>query len=106
MKQKIAYIDSELKINFCKKTVGQNIFIRTVGQNIFKLTPPQLIKRNLFRIMYQKIKSPMYITFMPSETESEAAAGTWETHIFQFILSHGSLGHPLELLGRLKNFIP
>ena len=48
----------------------------------------------------------MNITFMPSETESEAAPGTWETYIFQFILSHGSLGHPLELLGRLKNFIP
>ena len=45
-------------------------------------------------------------TFMPSETESEAAPGTWETHIFQFILSHDSLGHPLELLQRLKNFIP
>lgn len=47
----------------------------------------------------------MKITFMQSGTKSEAAAGTWETHIFQFILYHGSLGNPLELLKRLKNFL-
>ena len=49
----------------------------------------------------------MKITFMPSGTKSEATAGTWETHVFQFILPYGSLGNPLELLRRLKkNFIP
>ena len=82
------------------------IFLYGLLGRIFLNSPLQLIKRNLFRIMYQKIRIPMNITFMPSETESEAAPGTWETYIFQFILSHGSLGHPLELLGRLKNFIP
>lgn len=56
--------------------------------------------------MYQKIRLPIKITSAQSETESEAAAGTWETDIFQFILPHGSLGDPLELLRRLKNFIP
>lgn len=48
----------------------------------------------------------MKITFMQLGTKSEAAAGTWETHIFQFILPRGSLGNPPELLRRLKNFVP
>ena len=82
MSQKYAYIDSKLKINFCKRTIGQNIFIRTLGRINSPPPPPQLIKRNLFRIMYQEIRIPMNKTFMPSETESEAAPGTWEHTFF------------------------
>lgn len=48
----------------------------------------------------------MKITFMQSETKSEAASGTWETHIFQFTLPHGSLRDPLELFRKLKNLVP
>lgn len=47
----------------------------------------------------------MKITFMQSGTKSKAATGTWETYIFQFILSHGSLGNSLELLRR-QEFLP
>lgn len=105
MEQKFAYIDSESNINF-----WQSIFKGLWEEYSKKCSPPPLINslERFIQDYVPKDKNPYEDTFMQSGTKSEAAACTWKTHIFQFILPYGSLGNLLELLGRLKNknFIP
>lgn len=79
MMQKSTYTDSGLKSIFQKGS-----FFKDCWGEYFRNCPSLPLINSLERFIqnYVPKKIPLKITFMQSGTNSEAAAGAWETHIF------------------------